>query len=122
MTTKIVEALRELLRHTSNIEVLGEWSALEMNFTPAKKLRAQVDAVIADARVALAEHDAQPAQCQTEDDCTQQPWCKIRGACQKAPIAQSAAEPVAWIDGSGRLQKNLGDMPGANWRPLYLKT
>ncbi len=46
-------SLTALLRQTSNIEVLGEWSALDMNYKTSKKYRAQVDAVIAEARALL---------------------------------------------------------------------
>ena len=50
----LLAALRALLQQTGNIEVLGEWEALDMNYTSRKRVRAQVDQVIADARAAIA--------------------------------------------------------------------
>ena len=52
---KLLRALRALLQQTGNIEVLGEWEALDMNHSSRKKVRATVDQVIADARAAIAE-------------------------------------------------------------------
>lgn len=49
------EACRTLLRITGDIEVLGEWSALEMNRNLQKTTRAKVDAVIATAEAAIAK-------------------------------------------------------------------
>lgn len=46
-------ALKALLNQTSNIEVLGEWEALDINFNMRKKVRAKVDSAIAVARQAL---------------------------------------------------------------------
>ncbi len=51
---ELVTALEALLRNLSNIEVLGEWEALEINPCSASKLRPKVDAVIAQAHAALA--------------------------------------------------------------------
>ncbi len=48
------KALRALLRQTNNIEVLGEWSAEDRNHANQKKLRAEVDAVKAQALAAIA--------------------------------------------------------------------
>ena len=43
------EALTRLLGQTGNIEVLGEWSALDINPTSSRKCRAIVDAAIKQA-------------------------------------------------------------------------
>lgn len=51
---KAREALAALLRETNNIEVLGEWSGLDINHGLQKKARAKVDSVIQQAREALA--------------------------------------------------------------------
>ena len=49
------DALTKLLRHTNSIEVLGEWSATDTNISSGKKLRAEVDACIKEARAALTQ-------------------------------------------------------------------
>lgn len=51
---RLREALRDLLGQTNNIEVLGEWSALDVNLTTSKKMRAEVDKIIARCRDCLA--------------------------------------------------------------------
>ncbi len=55
---ELVEALKELLYQVNNIEVLGEWSALDMNRSSGKKLRAEVDATVTKSREALARAEA----------------------------------------------------------------
>lgn len=66
-------------------------------------------------RAALAETDG----CETEDDCTQQPWCSLRKNCQRQ--VKPAQEPVAWqwLD-TGTFRKTLPKNAeiGA-WNPLY---
>ena len=57
---QLVAALEALMRNLSNIEVLGEWEALDMNARSRRELRPKVDAVIDQARLALAA--ARPAQ------------------------------------------------------------
>jgi hypothetical protein len=47
-------ALESLMRNLSNIEVLGEWEALDINPKSRRELRPKVDAVIAQARAILA--------------------------------------------------------------------
>jgi hypothetical protein len=49
------EALAALLRQTNNIEVLGEWEAVDINRSLRKTTRARVDAVIERARAALTK-------------------------------------------------------------------
>ena len=45
---------------------------------------------------ALAQEQA---GCKTEADCTSQPWCKVRGECQrKQEQAEPAQEPVAKVE------------------------
>ena len=48
------EALSKLLLATSTIEVLGEYEALDINAGSRRTMRARVDGVINDGRVALA--------------------------------------------------------------------
>jgi hypothetical protein len=46
----------------------------------------------------LAAPVAAPAPCVTEQDCTQEPWCRIKGSCQKvaAPAAEAQTqEPMS---------------------------
>jgi hypothetical protein len=52
----------------------------------------------------------EPQGCATEEDCTKQPWCRIRGEClrkQAEPV-----EPVAWVNqanlASARLTRDRG--------------
>jgi outer membrane protein TolC len=52
------EALQALLGQTTNIEVLGEWEALDINFSSRKKARAKVEEVIGNARAALKATEA----------------------------------------------------------------
>lgn len=49
----LLAALEALLPMTNQIEVLGEWSALEINRRSEVKVRAEVDAVIALSRAAI---------------------------------------------------------------------
>ena len=49
----LLAALEELLVQRNNIEVLGEWSALDINFSMQKKARASIDATVDKARVAI---------------------------------------------------------------------
>lgn len=51
---RLREALTKLMCITGDIEVLGEWEALDMNYNLRRTTRAKVDAVIAEARAALA--------------------------------------------------------------------
>ena len=44
--------------------------------------KADVTAAADDLRAALAQQ-AEPQGCATEEDCTKQPWCRIRGECQR---------------------------------------
>jgi hypothetical protein len=55
-------ALEKLLGQTSNIEVLGEWEAMDINSGLRKKYRAIVDQVVSDCRSALAAAPAIAAQ------------------------------------------------------------
>ena len=50
--------------------------------------------------VALAQEQAEPQGCATEEDCTKQPWCRIRRECQRkqAKPAQEQAEPLNLSD------------------------
>lgn len=52
---ELVAALTALLAQRNNIEVLGEWSALDMNHTSGRKVRATIDSVVAQGRAALAK-------------------------------------------------------------------
>ena len=52
------KALVALLGQLGNIEVLGEWSALDINPTASRKYRATVDRVVEAARAAIAETPA----------------------------------------------------------------
>lgn len=49
----LLASLKALLANVSNIEVLGEWEALEINRTIRKTQRAKVDVVIKAAREAI---------------------------------------------------------------------
>jgi hypothetical protein len=49
----LLAALKALLHATNNIEVLGEWEALDINPNQRKKTRAQVDEVITQSRAAI---------------------------------------------------------------------
>lgn len=62
MTDPVRLALEKLLRQVNNIEVLGEWSAQDINRSSQRRFRAQVDAVVAECRAALAApaRDVQP--------------------------------------------------------------
>lgn len=48
------KALRALLGQLSNIEVLGEWEALDCNWSMRKTVRAKVDSIVEQASAALA--------------------------------------------------------------------
>jgi hypothetical protein len=63
---KLEAALRALLGQVSNIEVLGEWSAQDINLKSQRTARAKIDAVVADARAALAAEPAQPVEMSPE--------------------------------------------------------
>lgn len=52
-------ALRALLKQVNNIEVLGEWEALEINRSLRKTTRAKVDAVINAAWQALSHPESE---------------------------------------------------------------
>lgn len=52
----------------------------------------------------LAQH-AEPQGCATEEDCTKQPWCRIRGECQR-----KQAEPLNLSDPA--VQKRLASQWG----------
>lgn len=52
---KLREVLKKLLFKTNTIEVLGEWEALDINTSLRKKNRAEVDAIIAEARALVNE-------------------------------------------------------------------
>lgn len=58
--TTVREALAELVRFVPNIEVLGEWSAMDINLSMQKKTRAQLDAMIERARAALSAPTQEP--------------------------------------------------------------
>ena len=47
------EALKKLMGHVGNIEMLGEWSALEINASKAEVLRCQVIAVVNECEAAI---------------------------------------------------------------------
>ena len=65
------------------------------------------DEAIPALRAALA-HQAEPvAGCETEADCTSQPWCRIRGECQR-----KQAEPVEPVAGRAFLKRILTAMGG----------
>lgn len=49
----LTEALRELLGKVGNIEVLGEWSALDMNHASQRSARKSIEATVAKARATL---------------------------------------------------------------------
>jgi hypothetical protein len=53
--SKAGEALKALIQESSTIEVLGEWSAMDVNHTMSKKYRARTDAVIQQAQSLLAD-------------------------------------------------------------------
>ena len=55
LNAELLEALKKMLGQASNIECLGEWSALEINHGQAKRFRALVDADIALARAVIAK-------------------------------------------------------------------
>lgn len=52
---ELLMALQALLRQTNNIEVLGEWSGLDVNRQSQKRVRAEVDEVKAAAKAAIAK-------------------------------------------------------------------
>ena len=54
-TPELLEALQRVLSTTSTIEVLGEWSALDMNHHRAGIERVKVDGILADAAAAIAK-------------------------------------------------------------------
>lgn len=54
----LVAALKSVLAQANNIEVLGEWSVQDINHSAQKRVRAQVNAIYADARAALAAAEA----------------------------------------------------------------
>jgi len=54
-------ALQGLLSQTSNIEVLGEWSALDINIKSQKTARVKIDETVAAARAALSLLDKEEA-------------------------------------------------------------
>jgi hypothetical protein len=56
---ELMSALVALLRETNNIEVLGEWEALDINFKSRKTVRAKVDEVISQARAAIKKATGQ---------------------------------------------------------------
>lgn len=58
---ELLAALKAVLGILNNVEVLGEWEATDTNYSSRKRVRAQVDAVVADARAALARA-AQPKE------------------------------------------------------------
>jgi len=47
------DALNELLHRTNDIEVIGEWEALDINPNLRRKLRPKIDSTIEKARFAL---------------------------------------------------------------------
>lgn len=90
------DALRQLLRETNNIEVLGEWEAQDINFSSRKKVRARVDAVITTARTAVANADAylaaEEAPRTTEADWRHARELSRQGQCDTDPYYISPEE------------------------------
>lgn len=58
IAASLAQALRKLLGQVSNIEVLGENSALDTNISSSKQMRAKVDEIVAESRAAIAAYDA----------------------------------------------------------------
>lgn len=50
----VTEALEKLLHNVSNIEVIGEWEGLDINYKSRREFRPKIDAVIEQARAALS--------------------------------------------------------------------
>ena len=65
-------------------------------------------------RAALAQQ-VEPQGCATEEDCTKQPWCRIRGECQR-----KQAEPLNLRDPAvqKRLASQWGYVPAAQAEPV----
>jgi len=55
MNEELLACLKELLYSVNNIEVLGEFSALDINRTSQKKMRAEIDATVAKCRAAISK-------------------------------------------------------------------
>ncbi len=64
----IVEALQWLMGQVNNIEVLGEYSALDINPGSQRRMRAALDATLEKCRSALAIADPQPQPDTEESD------------------------------------------------------
>ena len=60
------------------------------------------DKAMDDLRAALAQQGEPQAGCETEADCTSQPWCRIRGECQRKQA--EPVEPVAEARYDGTLR------------------
>ena len=59
----------------------GAAECVQQNYLPDKCGHDWDEQIIA-LRAALAQQD-QPQGCATEEECTYQPWCRIRGTCQR---------------------------------------
>jgi hypothetical protein len=87
------EALIKMLSNQGNIEVLGEWSALDMNIKSGKRLRAKVDADTIVARSALAAIDAALAQPPQDERAAFESWWKRT---EHAIVQMPYAHITAW--------------------------
>lgn len=56
------DSLKALLAELMDIEVLGEWEALDINTSSRKKVRARVDAIVAQCRAALIKATVAPPE------------------------------------------------------------
>ena len=88
-------ALRKLLSAVNNAEVLGEWSALEINHGMQKKTRALIDADVEFAHQALAALDAAPSVRVPEE------WWPIETYKDEWPVCIRAPELVDEFNETG---------------------